>query len=864
MAKQSLLLVDGDARSLRVLEVSLKKAGFNVTTAVNGQDAVDKVQIAPPDLIISDVEMGEMNGFELCRRLKEESKWAKIPFIFLTGQSSIENKIRGLELGVEDYLTKPIYIKEILTRVRILLQKRQRARIETAGESRTRFSGNLRDMSVVDLIQTAEVSRKSGLIHFRQGAKLAVIYFREGHVIDAELGALQAEDAVYRLLTWGSGEFEFQFRPVRRNAAISTSSQGLLMEGMRRLDEWTRHLEQLPPLSAVFEVDTPELAERLSELPDEYNWLLRLFNGRRTLLEILDLAKVTDLECLEAISKLYFEGLIMECTPPPADVANARPSKALFTASSPKPSASARASRRETTRVAVVPPGTPRTPGPAVDAASSGVSLARVALQSRIPDLRVISAKNTADDASSEDNVEHADDERAPDSDEEFANVIVPGPESSDEHTQDNDIPGAPAEAPSPEEPQTSAAASLIDMAISSAQPVAQIAEPAPRLLSESDGVPRVESESSEEAVIEFDRESSTPLPGPRPYVDEVEGGRIVSSRGAEVASASGEVSTHGDESSLGSRPARAIVTIAPSSASVAVATTGPVQSQKTADATDSRPAQPVTAQEPPTPTSDRYVLDDEEWLANSEPEDDEYEVAIAARDYERATRRAHNRNSFALFLIVSAAATAAVVALISHGMKSSSKKRAGSAAAVFDASSAASTTPPSSEVPVDASPAPSEGKEPSPTRPPDAAVAIAKPSVPPSDAQVRKPEPAPKPETEKTYRELLNLANRARRRDPSRALRLLDESLAKRRTSRAYTLKADIMMDQGNSSGALRAIQRAVRANGGNANAWLTKGLIHMQLKQYSSAKPALQRYLTLRPKGRKADTVRSLLADL
>src|SRR5690349_2279533 len=99
MAKRSLLLVDGDARSLRVLEVSLKKAGFVVTTAVNGRDALDKVKTAQPDLILSDTDMPEMDGFELCRNLKADPELAQIPFVFLTGQNAIENKIRGLELG---------------------------------------------------------------------------------------------------------------------------------------------------------------------------------------------------------------------------------------------------------------------------------------------------------------------------------------------------------------------------------------------------------------------------------------------------------------------------------------------------------------------------------------------------------------------------------------------------------------------------------------------------------------------------------------------------------------------------------------------------------------------------------------------
>jgi DNA-binding response OmpR family regulator/Flp pilus assembly protein TadD len=316
VAKQSLLLVDGDTKSLRVLEVSLKKAGFNVTTAVNGADALAKVETSAPDLIISDTKMPEMDGFELVERLKQNTDWATIPFIFLTSQSDVEDKIRGLELGVEDYLTKPIYIKEIVTRVKILLQKKQRVALEEGKrESRTKFAGQLSDMAVVDLIQTIEISRKSGVIHFTNSdGKRGAIYFRNGKVIDAELGRLTGEDAVYRLLVWNEGEFEVEFKNVRRKDVIELSSQGLLMEGMRRVDEWGRLCEQLPPLDTVFEVDYRELAERLAEIPDEINGILRLFDGRRTLMQVVDDCDFADLEALNVVSKLYFEGLIYDAS----------------------------------------------------------------------------------------------------------------------------------------------------------------------------------------------------------------------------------------------------------------------------------------------------------------------------------------------------------------------------------------------------------------------------------------------------------------------------------------------------------------------------------------------------------------------
>jgi DNA-binding response OmpR family regulator len=316
VSKESLLLVDGDTRSLRVLEVSLRKAGFSVTPAVSVGDALDKLEINAPDLIICETKFAtELDGFELRRRLRSTPEWKDIPFIFLTAETAIENKIKGLELGVDDYLTKPIYIKEIVTRINILLQKRQRQFLDLKKDG-TRFAGRVADMPVVDVIQTIEVSRKSGVIQFSGGAnRQAAIYFRDGKVIDAEAGTLQGEDAVYRLLTWNDGEFEVEFRTVRRREAISTSSQGLLMEGMRRLDEWSRLLEQLPPLSHRFEIDAPELSTRLGDIPDDNNRILRLFDGKRTLLEVIDASDFGDLECLQAISRLYFEGLLIDLDP---------------------------------------------------------------------------------------------------------------------------------------------------------------------------------------------------------------------------------------------------------------------------------------------------------------------------------------------------------------------------------------------------------------------------------------------------------------------------------------------------------------------------------------------------------------------
>jgi CheY-like chemotaxis protein len=309
--KNRLLLVDGDPKSLRVLDVSLKKAGFEVTTATSGREALASLDSALPDLIISDTDLDEMDGFELCNRIKAKPEWAKIPFLFVSGRKSIEDKIRGLELGVDDYLTKPIYIKEIGIRVRTALQRAERERMESRREGRTRFAGHLSDVGVVDLVQTIELNRKSGIIHIvNRDEHRGSIFFRDGKVIDAEVGRLSGAHALYRLFSWSDGQFAVEFKHIRRHDVIDTSMAALLMEGMRRLDEGTRLLDHLPPPSSVLEVDCRVLAEELAELPDEMNSVLRLCDGARTLQEVIEDSDLPDLETLGVINKLFADQII--------------------------------------------------------------------------------------------------------------------------------------------------------------------------------------------------------------------------------------------------------------------------------------------------------------------------------------------------------------------------------------------------------------------------------------------------------------------------------------------------------------------------------------------------------------------------
>ncbi len=121
---QRILVIDDERDVLDLVSMTLKKAGFQVSTAETASSALRRVQTSPPSLIILDVMLPEMNGTELCKKLKASPATANIPIIMLSARGDEVDKVLGLELGAEDYVTKPFSPRELLLRVKGLLRRR--------------------------------------------------------------------------------------------------------------------------------------------------------------------------------------------------------------------------------------------------------------------------------------------------------------------------------------------------------------------------------------------------------------------------------------------------------------------------------------------------------------------------------------------------------------------------------------------------------------------------------------------------------------------------------------------------------------------------------------------------------------------
>ena len=123
MTTARILIVDDDLFSRKLISATLVKGGYACTAVSSGAEALSYVAQETPDLIILDVMMPEMDGYELCAKLREMPQTARIPIIMLTGQDSLEEKVKGFEVGADDYITKPFQPMELLARVSVLLKR---------------------------------------------------------------------------------------------------------------------------------------------------------------------------------------------------------------------------------------------------------------------------------------------------------------------------------------------------------------------------------------------------------------------------------------------------------------------------------------------------------------------------------------------------------------------------------------------------------------------------------------------------------------------------------------------------------------------------------------------------------------------
>ncbi|MGH7232807.1 MAG: response regulator [Nitrospiraceae bacterium] len=230
-----ILVVDDEPHLQRVVSLYLRGRNYQVATAPGGTEAIQMVADDRPDLIVADISMPGMDGFELCGRLRRNPATRTIPFIFLTAKDQDADKIRARKVGADDYLTKPCPLEQLAERVETVMD-----RIEQAKKiplDRIGLSGQLEEVDVLDLVQMLELDQKTGALVLSHGERTGTLYFRDGLIVEADIRSPKREEPLYVLLGWKAGRYLFLPDAVPERMPITASLAHVLFEDLRRLEE---------------------------------------------------------------------------------------------------------------------------------------------------------------------------------------------------------------------------------------------------------------------------------------------------------------------------------------------------------------------------------------------------------------------------------------------------------------------------------------------------------------------------------------------------------------------------------------------------------------------------------------------------
>src|SRR6266849_4844069 len=232
------LLVDDNPMVLGMLRGALTPLA-NVTTSNDSADALLKAVDDPPDLLVSDYRMPGMDGSQLVERLKSRPATAGISVILLASKADITEK-RSHREPVDDFVEKPFFLKEATQRIKRVIDKIALEKMAKTVASDGVLRGSLAQMNVIDLVQSLEMGRKSCALTLTHEREKCEMYFSEGQVTHAAYGSLTGDVAVFKVLRWAGGNFQINFEGKTTQQTTTLNTQGLLMEGLRLLDEERR------------------------------------------------------------------------------------------------------------------------------------------------------------------------------------------------------------------------------------------------------------------------------------------------------------------------------------------------------------------------------------------------------------------------------------------------------------------------------------------------------------------------------------------------------------------------------------------------------------------------------------------------
>jgi len=254
VVQYSILIADGDPDIIQNISGTLEANGFISSSTFSGAIALELYQKDPADLVVADLALSEMDGMQLLEELLAYDPTARI---IITAETTNKEIIaRAFRLGALDILEKPLEPEFLISKIRELLAREDRA-----------LEGNLQMMSLASIIQINCDERNQAQLTLNHLGKDGTIFFKDGEMVHAESDGLTGDDAIYSLLGWEKGSFQLKMGTEPRQRTINKPWSGLLLEGMRRIDEmtagWSPDWDEDAETDPATENGTEQLQERI-------------------------------------------------------------------------------------------------------------------------------------------------------------------------------------------------------------------------------------------------------------------------------------------------------------------------------------------------------------------------------------------------------------------------------------------------------------------------------------------------------------------------------------------------------------------------------------------------------------------------
>lgn len=288
------LIVDDDRVVLKQLNIQLRDSGYETMIFENAQEALTAAPFFNPEIIISDIKMPDMDGFKFLAEVKKNNLLSKIPFLFLSGHADTDSKIKGFEMGADEFIVKPYEFKDLLVRLNLQIKLRSNSKYNYS------LTGELKNKPLRVICDNLHTGRQSGLLRIVHNGETSFIGFKDGEIYSSASINRIGKHAFYYLMTLQNGKFKFTENEPVPTRNVLDSYDSLIPMAEKTAEIASIAYKKLSGKNRIVYVD-PSLIVQLGASTDvkDYNLSKLLDHNNQTLFRVIDYSEYGILDIIK-------------------------------------------------------------------------------------------------------------------------------------------------------------------------------------------------------------------------------------------------------------------------------------------------------------------------------------------------------------------------------------------------------------------------------------------------------------------------------------------------------------------------------------------------------------------------------------